>query len=178
MPDQTTSLDQLDIRLMRAVADNPRAGFLELSRLTGTSRVTVQARLERLETAGVIRGYGPEVDLQEAGYPVLAFVTMQISQGALEDVTRHLHEIPAVLEAHATTGQDDLHCRLAAPSHEGLQQALLALNRIPAVVRTTSVIALAELVQARVLPLLESEDRPHPSRVPPFRPETGHDDTT
>ncbi|GAB3671415.1 Lrp/AsnC ligand binding domain-containing protein [Actinocorallia lasiicapitis] len=166
VPDQPTNLDQLDMRLMRAVADHPRAGYLELARLTGTSRVTVQARLERLEAAGVIRGYGPEVDLEQAGYPVLAFVTLQIAQGALDDVTDHLHALPAVLEAHATTGQEDLHCRVAAPSHQGLQEVLLALNRIPAVVRTTSVIALAELVRARVLPLLEATDRPHPSRVP------------
>lgn len=169
MPDQPTTLDQLDIRLLRALADHPRAGFLELSRITGTSRVTVQARLERLEEAGVIRGHAPQVDLPKAGYPVLAFVTLQISQGALAEVADHLRALPAVLEAHATTGQDDLHCRLAAPSHEGLQEALLALNRIPAVVRTTSVIALSELVAPRVLPLLESVERPEPSRVPAFR---------
>jgi len=170
MPDRATSLDQLDVRLMRAVADHPRAGYLELARITGTSRVTVQARLERLEGAGIICGYGPEIDLQAAGYPVLAFVTMQISQGALEEVAADLERMPAVLEAHATTGADDLHCRMAATSHEGLQQALLELNRIPAVVRTTSVIALAQVVRARVLPLLEADERPHPSRVPTFHP--------
>ncbi|MCD0449969.1 Lrp/AsnC family transcriptional regulator [Actinocorallia sp. API 0066] len=169
MTEEHTRLDQLDLWLLRALTEHPRAGHLELSRLTGTSRMTVQARLERLERAGVIRGYGPEVDLPAAGFPVLAFVTVQIAQGALEEVAEGLRAIPAVLEAHATTGGDDLHLRIAAASHADLQRALLEVNRVPSVVRSTSVIALTEVVPARTLPLLESVERPAPSRVPGFR---------
>ncbi|ROO84590.1 DNA-binding Lrp family transcriptional regulator [Actinocorallia herbida] len=169
MADEHISLDKLDLRLLRALGDHPRAGHLELSRLTGTSRMTVQARLERLERAGVIRGHGPYIDLPAAGFPVLAFVTVQIAQGALDEVAEGLRGIPAVLEAHATTGGDDLHLRVAAASHEDLQRALLRLNRLPSVVRSTSVIALAEVVGARTLPLLESVERPAPARVPSYR---------
>lgn len=169
MSDEQIRLDQLDLTLLRALAEHPRAGHLELSRLTGTSRMTVQARIERLERAGVVRGYGPEIELRRSGFPVLAFVTVQIAQGALEEVAEGLAGIPAVLEAHATTGGDDLHLRVAAASHEDLQRALLALNRLPSVVRSTSVIALAEVVPARTLPLLESVERPAPSRVPSYR---------
>ena len=78
--------------------------MLELARLLGVARGTVQARLDRLERAGVVTGYGPDVDLAAAGFAVQAFVTLEIAQGALNDVAAELAALPAVLEAYATTG--------------------------------------------------------------------------
>jgi DNA-binding Lrp family transcriptional regulator len=157
-------LDALDVALLDALRRQPRAGALELSRITGVARATVSARLQRLENSGVVTGYGPDVDVRAAGFGVQAFVTLEIAQGALEDVQRDLEAIPGLLEAHATTGSGDVLCRVAASSHEGLQQILLDLNRSSAVVRSTSVVALSELVPWRTLPLLASEAAPGAGR--------------
>ena len=75
-----TELDTLDLALLRALRDSPRAGVLQLSRITQVARATVQARLDRMERAGVITGYGPDIDLAAAGYTVLAFVTLEITR--------------------------------------------------------------------------------------------------
>ncbi|MCV2487825.1 Lrp/AsnC family transcriptional regulator [Geodermatophilus sp. YIM 151500] len=158
--------DALDIALLEALRDNPRAGDLELSRLTGVARGTVTARLRRLEEAGVVSGHGPDVDVTAAGFGVQAFVTLEIAQGAIEDVTRDLEAIPGVLEAHATTGSGDVLCRVAAASHEDLQRTLLAIDRSSSVRRSTSVIALSCLVPWRTLPLLRSEAAPGTGRSP------------
>jgi DNA-binding Lrp family transcriptional regulator len=157
-------LDALDVALLAALREHPRAGALELSRITGVARATVSARLQRLEDDGVVTGYGPDVDVAAAGFGVQAFVTLEIAQGALEDVQRDLEAIPGLLEAHATTGSGDVLCRVAASSHEGLQQILVELNRSAAVVRSTSVVALSHLVPWRTLPLLASEAEPGAGR--------------
>jgi DNA-binding Lrp family transcriptional regulator len=151
------TLDALDVALLAALRENPRAGALELSRLTGVARATVSARLQRLEDRGVVTGYGPDVDVTAAGFGVQAFVTLEIAQGAIEAVQRDLESIPGLLEAHATTGSGDVLCRVAARSHEALQQVLVDLNRSSSVVRSTSVVALSQIVPWRTLPLLESE---------------------
>jgi DNA-binding Lrp family transcriptional regulator len=153
-------LDALDVALLAALRDHPRAGALELSRVTGVARGTVSARLQRLEDTGVISGYGPDVDVRAAGFGVQAFVTLEIAQGAIDAVREDLERLPGVLEAHATTGSGDVLCRVAAASHEALQQVLVELNRSPAVVRSTSVVALSELVPWRTLPLLRSGAAP------------------
>lgn len=158
------TLDELDVALLAALRDSPRAGALELSRITGVARATVSARLQRLEDDGVVTGYGPDVDVAAAGFGVQAFVTLEIAQGALEDVQRDLEAIPGLLEAHATTGSGDVLCRVAASSHAGLQQILVDLNRSSAIVRSTSVVALSPLVPWRTLPLLESEAAPGAGR--------------
>jgi DNA-binding Lrp family transcriptional regulator len=163
------AVDTLDVELLAALREHPRAGALELSRITGVARATVSARLQRLEDSGVITGYGPDVDVGAAGFGVQAFVTLEIAQGALDDVHRDLEAIPGLLEAHATTGSGDVLCRVAAESHEALQQVLVDLNRSPAVVRSTSVVALSTLVPWRTLPLLRSTAAPGAGRARPER---------
>lgn len=148
------ALDALDLSLISLMQAHPRVGILELSRLAGVARATVQARLRRMEDSGVITGYGPEVDVTAAGFPVQSYVTLQIAQGGLDDVAAALERIPGVLEACATTGSSDVLCRVAAASHQDLQATLLALNRVTGVVRSTSVVVLSTVVAPRVLPLL------------------------
>lgn len=160
-------LDALDVSILSALRSAPRAGYLELSRLLRVSRATIQARLERLERDGVVSGYGPDVDLTAAGYPVLAFATLEIAQGRLDEVTAAMAAIPAVVEAYATTGPGDVHCRLAATSHEDLQQVLIQVSQIPGVARSTSVVALTMLVAHRAVELLAAAEVRPASRTTP-----------
>lgn len=166
MPDE---LDSLDVDLLAALRDHTRVGVLELSRTLQVARGTVQARLDRLERIGVITGYGPDIDLAAAGHGVQAFVTLEIAQGELDEVTAELTAQPAVLEAYATTGSSDVLCRLGASSHEDLQQALLALNRSSLIGRTTSIVVLSVVVAPRSQPLLDSAPRRAPRRAPAYR---------
>ncbi|WP_219418273.1 Lrp/AsnC family transcriptional regulator [Pseudonocardia nigra] len=162
-------MDALDVDLLRVLHESPRIPLVELARVLGVARGTAQARLDRLERAGIITGYGPDVDLAAAGFPVQAFVSLEIAQGALEDVASELAALPAVVEAYATTGSSDVLCRLAASSHEDLQQTLIELNRTPTVARSTSVVVLSEVVAPRTLPLLEGRPRTAPRRAPAYR---------
>jgi DNA-binding Lrp family transcriptional regulator len=162
-------LDDLDVALLRTLREHPRSGALELSRLLRVARATVQARLQKLEQAGVVTGYGPDVDLTAAGHPVQAFVTLEIAQGALGAVRADLEAIPGVLEAYATTGSGDVLCRVAARSHGELQTTLLELNASASVARSTSVVVLSTVVPPRVLPLLQAGIRGTSTRAPAYR---------
>jgi DNA-binding Lrp family transcriptional regulator len=161
-------VDELDVRLLALLQDNPRVGVLELSRLVGVARATVTARLDRLQANGIVRGFGPQIDLRAAGYPVQALVTLEIAQGRLADITGLLESLPGVLEAYATTGTGDVVCRLAAASNEDLQELLLELDRSPLIRRSTSVVILSTVVAPRTLPLLLHDRRPAPRRAPAF----------
>jgi DNA-binding Lrp family transcriptional regulator len=116
-------LDALDLALLGALRENPRAGVLQLSRITRVARATVQSRLDRMERAGVITGYGPDIDVAAAGFGVLAFVTLEIIQGALDRVREDLATIPGVLEAYAITGSGDVLCQVAAPGPAAAERA-------------------------------------------------------
>lgn len=167
-------LDSLDLALLTAMRQRPRAGVLELSRVVRVARATVQSRLERMERAGVITGYGPEIDIAAAGFGVQAFVTLEIAQGSLDKLHRDLSSIPGVLEAYATTGTADVLCRVAASSNADLQQTLLQLNASPWVARSTSAVLLSTVIEPRAMPLLESRPRASSTRAPAFRRAPGH----
>jgi DNA-binding Lrp family transcriptional regulator len=147
-------IDHLDARLLEALATTPRAGVMDLARRLAVARGTVQARLDKLSARGIVTGYGPDVALVPLGYGVLAFTTLEIAQGRLADVVEHLRAIPEVLEAHATTGPGDLHCRVVARTNEHLQQVINRMLEVAGISRTSTVIALSEQIGYRVIPLV------------------------
>jgi DNA-binding Lrp family transcriptional regulator len=116
--------------------------------------------MERWQAAGIVTGYGPQIDLAAAGYPVQALATLEIMQGRLDEVTALLTSLPGVVEAYATTGTGDVVCRLAATSNGELQSLLLELNKADAIRRSTSVVILSVIVAPRAVPLLRDSRQP------------------
>ena len=151
------SVDALDARILRLFAAEPRVGVLEASRRLGVARGTVQARLDRLQRDGVVRGWGPDIATTAIGYPVTAFATLQIEQGSGHTtVAEALARIPEVLEVHTITGAEDLWCRIVARSNADLQRVIDQVVIVRGIQRASTVIALAEQIPHRVLPLVEA----------------------
>jgi DNA-binding Lrp family transcriptional regulator len=168
---QVVQLDQLDVRLIDLLTAEPRIGVLECSRRLQVARGTVQARLDKLFARGVIRGLGPQLDPAAIGFGVTSFVTLEINQRPGHDpVTAHLRGIPEVLEAHTITGSGDVLCRIVARSNADLQRVLDQIVSHEGIARASSIIALAEKIPYRVLPLARTAAG-NPPEVP--RAETG-----
>ena len=147
-------LDALDARLLLLLTDEPRLGVLECSRRLGVARGTVQARLDKLQRRGVITGFGPELDPMQMGYPVLAFVSLEIVQGRLEEAVAGLRRVPEVLEAHGVTGDRDLLCRVVAHDNGHLQDVINGMLHTGAVQRSMSTISMTRQIPYRVEPLI------------------------
>ena len=146
---QPYPLDRIDERLIAALARAPRAGMMQLAREVGVARNTAQAHLDRLLEAGVITGFGPEVDLRRLGYGVSAFVTLEIAQGRGPAVDEHLAAIPEVVEAYMTTGSSDLLCRVVARDNDHLGQLIGRIVDVPGITRTTTSLILATRIAPR-----------------------------
>src|SRR4030088_723363 len=118
----------------------------EYARVLGVARGTVQARLARLERAGVIAGHGPAISPAGLGYAVQACVQLYLAQGQLDNVVSRLNGMPEVLEAHTTTGEGDLLCRVAARSNLHLEEIVQTLLALPGGTRTRTEISLNQRV--------------------------------
>jgi DNA-binding Lrp family transcriptional regulator len=152
-------IDELDARLIRTLRENPRVGLLEVARRLGVARGTVQARLTKMEARGVITGHGPEVDPAAMGYPIAAFVLVELAQGRLPEAVAAMEAIPEVLEADAISGPQDLICRVVARDTEHLQQLVNEMLATPAIRRCTSYIVLTRQVPPRTGPLVDAAGR-------------------
>ena len=131
-------MDDLDRRLIELFAAEPRIGVLEASRRLGVARGTVQARLDKLAATGVVTGWGPDLSPEALGFPVTAFLTLEIRQGvrATTPSPRHLAGIPEVLEAYTITGAGDMWARVVARSNADLQRVIDRVLAEPGIVRS------------------------------------------
>ncbi|MDA8435455.1 MAG: Lrp/AsnC family transcriptional regulator [Actinomycetales bacterium] len=158
MPD-APAVDRIDAAILELFAAEPRIGVLEASRRLRLARGTVQARLDKLSARGVVTGWGPDVDPSALGFPVTAFVTLEIAQAGHNEIGRRLAAIPEVLEVHTITGNGDLLCRVVARSNADLQRVIDQVVSTDGIGRTSTVIALATQVGHRVLPLVAEAAR-------------------
>ena len=155
----SSEIDDLDARLIAELRDNPRVGLLEIARRVGVARGTVQARLAKLEQRGVVTGYGPEIEPAAMGYPIQAFVLMELAQGRLSEAVRVLEGVPELIEADAISGPQDLLCRVVARDTEHLQELVNRMLATPAIRRCTSYIVLSRQVPPRTGPLVTAAGR-------------------
>src|SRR3954467_8833460 len=172
-------VDATDARLLLALADDPRASVMALSQRLGLARNTVQTRLTRLESNGVLapldrRGggaaprprpapLGRRVRPEALGYRLTAYVTVQVVQRSLADVSDALAHIPEVLEVTGLSGVADLLVEVAARDADDLWRITEQVLAIPGVQRTDTALALRRFVEHRLGPLLEraaGEDSP------------------
>ena len=151
---ESPAVDQVDAAILALFAAEPRIGVLEASRRLRLARGTVQARLDKLAARGVVTGWGPDVDAAALGFPVTAFVTLEIAQAGHNEIGGRLAAIPEVLEVHTITGTGDLLCRVVARSNADLQRVIDQVVATDGIVRSSTVIALATQVAHRVLPLV------------------------
>jgi DNA-binding Lrp family transcriptional regulator len=145
-----TSIDALDVRLIRLLAEDARMPAVMIAQRLGTSRNTVQARLARLRTSGHLHGFLPSVDLPKLGWHVQGYVQVELAQGWLDRVISDIVDVPEVVEAYATAGPADLVCRVVARSHDDLQRVLQSILSVEGVTRTTTSIILSTPLRPRL----------------------------
>jgi len=148
------ALDEMDLLLIAALRREPRASHAQLARIVDIARGTVYSRLDRLEAEGVITGYGPDIDPAKAGLGVLAFCTLEIAQGSLDETAAALAEIHQVLEVHTVTGPGDVLVRIAARSNDHLHDILQRIASIAGVKTSETHLALSTNLQRTVADVL------------------------
>lgn len=154
LPGDRVPLDAVDRALLRELIENPRLPVIELAKRVGVVRATAASRIDRLTRRGVIGPGGIARDVTALGYPLTAYVGLQIRQGHGPEVRAWLETFPEVLEIHTTAGTVDLMCRVAAKSSPEMQATLDRILDQPAIVRSTTSIVLSTPMPYRVLPLL------------------------
>ncbi len=147
-------VDELDARIVELFSEHPDMGVLAASRHLGVARPTVQARLDKLKKAGIIEHLTLILNPSKFGFPVMAFVSVEISQNVGHvSVRKALEVIPEIVEMYTVSGDHDVLIRIVAASNEDLQRVLDSISETGAVTRTRSVIVLQTHFQNRMLPL-------------------------
>jgi DNA-binding Lrp family transcriptional regulator len=148
-------VDATDARLLLALSEDPRATVSALAQQLGLARNTVQTRLARLETTGVLAPLDRRVRPEALGYPLGAYVTVQVVQRSLTDVSTALAAIPEVIEVTGLSGVTDLLVHVVARDADDLWRITEQVLAIPGVQRTDTALSLRRFVEPRLAPLIE-----------------------
>lgn len=96
-------LDGVDLGILDSLATDARhTTATEIADRVGVSPSTVRNRLGRLEDAGVIRGYYPDVDYQAAGLSLQVLLVCTATGGDRARVFDDLLDVDGVVDAHET----------------------------------------------------------------------------
>jgi DNA-binding Lrp family transcriptional regulator len=140
-------LDQTDQAIIASLTRDARASFAEIGQAVSLSAPAVKRRVDRLRSAGVIKGFTAVVDPAAAGGTTEAFVelfcTGRTTPAQIAAATRR-H--PAVIGAYTISGEADALVHLRATDIPHLEQALEKLRSESFVVSTRSMIVLSILV--------------------------------
>ena len=103
-------IDSIDQAILAALSANGRMTMTELAGRVGLTKTPAQARVRRMEAAGIIRGYVAVLDPVSLGRDHVAFVqvTLDDTRGkALADFNRAVLALPEVEQCHMIAGSFD-----------------------------------------------------------------------
>ncbi|UWR65735.1 Lrp/AsnC family transcriptional regulator [Phaeobacter inhibens] len=134
--------DETDQHLLTLLRENARRPVADLARRLGLARTTVQARIERLETSGVISGYTLRTSSQ-ARPPLQATVLISIEPRSGPEVLARLRGLPGVEVVHTTSGRFDLLAQVVAQTTTELDETIDRIGEARGVRSSESLIHLA-----------------------------------
>lgn len=149
------ALDHIDLELLAALSGDPRATVVALADRLGLSRNTVQARMARLERGGVFLSFERSISSTALGFPLEAFINVQLRQVEIPRITDELAGIPEVVHAHGLSGQMDLLVRVACRDARHLFDVDARVLAIEGVERTETHLVMGEVIPYRLTPLME-----------------------
>jgi DNA-binding Lrp family transcriptional regulator len=100
-------VEELELKIIRALNQNSRKSFREVAKEIGTSAPVVINKIKKLEELGAIKGYIPILDAEYFGFSVMAVIALRISHGKLIEAQEKIAEDPHVLAIYDVTGEWD-----------------------------------------------------------------------
>ncbi|WP_118132946.1 Lrp/AsnC family transcriptional regulator [Oceanicella sp. SM1341] len=139
-------LDRIDRQILGALQKNARLSMAQLGAAVGLSKTPVQARVRRLEAAGIIRGYAALVDPARMGLGHIAFVQVTLSDtrsAALEAFNARVREVPQIVGCHMIAGGFDYLLKVRTKDITGYRRLMgEVISALPHVSHTTTFVAM------------------------------------
>lgn len=122
-----TELDDLDLRILRALRQDATQSAGALGRRLGLSQPATWRRIKRLSNAGILAGRRVRVNAEAAGFGVTVFLGIKLAtkgRVSLEDFERAVVAIPEVQRVEHVLGLYDYRLRVVARDLSDFERVL------------------------------------------------------
>jgi len=143
-------MDDLDRTILGLLGADARMSVATLARRLKVARSTLQARLERLESTGIIAGYTLKLGEEAKVGRIRASVLLTIEPRAQAAILTRLKSIAEIERVFTTSGRFDLLLQIAAPNTQVLDQVLDQIGALAGVKSSESLIHLSTRIDRAV----------------------------
>jgi DNA-binding Lrp family transcriptional regulator len=101
-------LDTTDVKILKNLLSDARTSYRKIAEEIGVSPPTVLARVEKLESGGIIKGYSALLDHEKLGYDLTAIIEITATKGKIIEIERQIAKFPNVCAVYDITGLTDM----------------------------------------------------------------------
>lgn len=113
-------MDKIDMKLVKMLQENARMPLKHLAEGVFLSSPATASRIEKLENDGIITGYGAKIDHKKLGFPITAFINLEIHPSQKPVFYPFIRQHPNVIECDCVTGHYSMMIKVAFESTENL----------------------------------------------------------
>src|SRR3954452_16254479 len=117
--------DEVDLRILRVLAEDARIPNNALAEQVGVAPSTCLGRVRALRERGVVRGYHADIDPAALGRPIQAMIAVRLqahARGHIPDFMAKIATLPEVLNVFFLGGADAVPVHIGATSTDNLRE--------------------------------------------------------
>lgn len=122
-------MDKIDRKLLKLLQENARYSLKQLSEKVYLSSPAVAARIEKLENEEIITGYHADVNLDKMGYPITAYINLEMAPKQKAVFIPFIAEVPNVMECNTVSGNYTMLLKAAFQSTKSLDEFIGQLQK-------------------------------------------------
>ena len=140
-------LDSIDRKIVALLQVQSKRTFADVGAEVGLSATAVKRRVDRLESDGVIVGYGARINWRALGEAIESLIEIYCAdRTSPADVGHSLATVDEIVSAFTVSGEADAVIRVRVDNIEHLERLVERLRRDPNIVRTRTLIVLSTLL--------------------------------
>lgn len=113
-------MDKIDLQLISLLQKNARMPLKQLAQSVFLSSPATSARIEKLQNEEIITGYSANINHKKLGYPIIAYVNLDMQPSQKATFYPFIRSCPNVLECNCVTGNFSMLIKVAFESTEHL----------------------------------------------------------
>ena len=113
-------MDAIDKKILSLLGQNARIPLKKIAEQVFLSPPAVSARIERMESSGIITGYRVTVAQEKLGYHITEFVNVVLPPERQEDFYACVRSCPGVVECYHVAGAFSMLLKVCFPDTQQL----------------------------------------------------------
>lgn len=137
------SLNNLDRRILHLLQIDARgASDTDIADETDVTGTTIHNRIQKLEDQGVILGYNPEINYEQAGYPMRVVFICSTDLSRRSEMAEQALEVRGVVNVREMlAGEENLHVEVVAETTSDVKESTKQLDGLGLQIISSNILA-------------------------------------